>query len=203
MRYSPSPGSLLGALKKLSKEACRLNEWFRKWRSDHHECDARVICATGLNKVDYWYGRIVEEASARYDIDHLYTKNKSNHFDVSKPKNRKDIQYRWLVDLMHPIMLEMDSDCQPVAPIEDTIARSAAVDSVETILRNLHNLEEMEGLQLPIVDMEKITIYEDLKARLHDGLKEAGLEYILTDEYFEHWEQVQLITSIGKGINSY
>jgi hypothetical protein len=186
MKNFPGTGDVLDPLVVLSKEACRLNDWFRNWRQDNH-CRAIAIFPTLPTNVALWYGNcsthVVQEAAARFDVDNLYNST-SDHFTVCKPRDDKDSSFHMLTELIGSQMLA-------VIPGPSHITQNVDVECDEILkdfFDRLAKLDMGEAMMLLTDDIRKLKKSPEMLRSLRASLKNAGLELTEKNDSFECWE---------------
>ncbi|CAM6112923.1 unnamed protein product [Calypogeia fissa] len=187
-RKAPSTSSLLDNLAVLNTEVCRLNYSFDDWRKAYPECQTRFLLEGLPTTVGSWQGHLVEEASARYGGNPVYTVPYSDHFGICKPRNNdSDNRFTFLTDLIDSIM-----NSRPPTPIEDS-AKNACARYVEEFSREIQVLGEKGELVVSTNKLREIKKFEDLRGKLQDGLDEAGLQKSYEDRNVEHYMRVKFI----------
>ncbi|CAM6129093.1 unnamed protein product [Calypogeia fissa] len=190
MKDLPDAGLLVQFLQQFDETIVRLNDWFRQWRKDR--CETRAISAAlptevhVESKVPFLskckYAQVVEEASARNDVDFFYTTSK-DHFGVCKPEDQTDSGYKMLCGLIEQVMLPIVGSAKQMNDIIEN-------DSDERVNNILSILSQVESFHLPIAELQKITKFPKSAGRLQNGLTEAGFERTNQSACGELWEKI-------------
>ncbi|KAL2632382.1 hypothetical protein R1flu_017068 [Riccia fluitans] len=169
-RFKSAP--LVEYLEVLSKDAARLNTDFARLR--HQQgwkavgvCEANetsnssslVPVSSSLSKLLKRISEsslVVEEASARYDVDDFSILEGEDNFSISKPKDQTSTSYRFLVDVIREVVETEQSKRQ----FWMSFLRLPRIfvkmqKHVDEVIRQLR-LTEAEGLRLALVGMSGI-----------------------------------------------
>ncbi|CAM6099785.1 unnamed protein product [Calypogeia fissa] len=182
----PCKGLLLGPLKVLSTQACLANQWFMEWRNGRQDCKVKMIHAVLPTQVGLWYAKVVEEGSARHDIDDFYS-FPSDHFNVCRPTDENDMRFKYLTELIDLHMPETTRRMPP-PPIEDR-GKSACIQSMTDIQLKLEEVGRI-GLMVDKCVLMEIKRFPDVWDSLTDAQKNSGFEKTNDFPNSEFWERV-------------
>ncbi|KAL2611150.1 hypothetical protein R1flu_022842 [Riccia fluitans] len=169
-RFKSAP--LVEYLEVLSKDAARLNSDFARLR--HQQgwkavgvCEANetskssslVAVSSSLSKllgIKSKSSLVVEEASARYDVDDFSILEGEDNISISKPKDQTSTSYRFLVDVIREVVETEKSKRQywmRFLHLPRIFVKMQ--DRVDEVIRQLR-LTEAEGLRIALVGMSGI-----------------------------------------------
>ncbi|CAM6082939.1 unnamed protein product [Calypogeia fissa] len=105
-------GPLFKSLTILDKGAARLNDSFRVLREIYKWQSVGIVETRPVTLEKFNYeGLVVEEGSARHDVDVFYTASGTDHFDICRPESTTSSSFLHLMTLITDLLKE-DKDRQ-------------------------------------------------------------------------------------------
>lgn len=127
---------------------------------------------------------VVEEGSARFDVDISYTSNR-DHFGVSKVGGENDSSFQRLTTLIDEVIPAIAPG--PAEPIADR-RENACNELVNSILRQLPN---QNAILISSHQLQEISEFPEKDRHLSECLKNAGFEEISRSGASSLWDKCQ------------